>query len=194
MTLTIYGYGSAVLKKQTLPIDSTYPELDRLIADMWETMGDASGCGLAAPQIGRSISLFVVDSRLVYMGLSDKERESCFSPGDEGIREVFINAQITSYSEEEWEEVEGCLSVPTLSGRVTRPWTIRVRYENQYFEKKEKEFSGMTARIIAHEYDHTQGMLYIERLKPLSKQLIASKLKQLAKNKVQVRYKMKIGN
>ena len=80
MTLTIYGYGSAVLKKQTLPIDSTYPELDRLIADMWETMGDASGCGLAAPQIGRSISLFVVDSRLVYMGLSDKERAAFFSP------------------------------------------------------------------------------------------------------------------
>lgn len=194
MTLTIYGYGSAVLKKQTLPIDSTYPELDRLIADMWETMGDASGCGLAAPQIGRSISLFVVDSRLVYMGLSDKERKSCFSPGDEGIREVFINAQITSYSEEEWEELEGCLSVPTLSGRVIRPWTIRVRYENQYFEKIEKEFNGMTARIIAHEYDHTQGKLYIERLKPLGKQLIASKLKQLVKNKVQVRYKMKIGN
>lgn len=144
MDLAIYGYGSSVLKRPTEKIDKAHPDLDRLIADMWETMGAASGCGLAAPQIGRSINLFVADSRLVYMGLSDKERKACFSPDDEGIREVFINAQITSCSEEEWEKLEGCLSVPTVSGRVIRPWTIRVRYENQYFEKKEKEFMNTT--------------------------------------------------
>ncbi|MCL7986638.1 peptide deformylase [Sphingobacterium sp. lm-10] len=194
MGLAIYGYGSSVLKKRTLTIDKTYPNLDKLVADMWETMGDASGCGLAAPQIGRSISLFIVDSRLIYLGLSEKQRKLYFSPGDEGIREVFINAQINSYSEEEWEEVEGCLSVPTLSGKVIRPWAIRVTYENQYFEKKEKEFTGMTARIIAHEYDHIQGLLYVNRLKPLGKQLMEAKLHQLANGKVRVAYEMKFGN
>lgn len=191
MNLPIYGYGNQVLKKQAQHVEKGFSDLNILIADMWQTMAEACGCGLAASQIGKPIQLFIVDSALLYCNMIQSESDEFFEPGDTGIREVFINAQIISESDRKWEDIEGCLSLPYLSGKVSRSWSITVRYQNEQFELLEKEFSGMTARVILHEYDHTQGMLYINRLKPGLRMLLETRLKLLLKGKAYIPYTMK---
>ena len=191
MKLAVYAYGNTVLKTETEKVEKDFPELNKLISDMWETMEQAEGCGLASSQVGKSIQLFVADSKILYDHMDEAERGQKFSKGDLGIRDVFINTEIISLSEGEWEETEGCLSLPFLSGKVARSWSVKVQYQNSDFETIRKTFKGMTARIILHEYDHTQGVLYIDRVKPLSKRLMTSKLKQLLKGKVNTHYRMK---
>jgi len=194
MKLPVYGYGNNVLKMTADKVEQDYPGLDTLITDMWETMENAQGCGLAAPQIGKPLQLFVADSKILFDNMGETERKDVFTEGDTGIREVFINTEIISLSENKWEETEGCLSLPFLSGKVVRSWSVEVQYQNQHFETIQKKFSGMTARVILHEYDHTQGILYIDRVKPLSKKLMESKLKQVLKGNVTTPYKMKFKN
>lgn len=191
MKLAVYGYGNNVLKMTADKVDTGFQGLDTLIADMWETMEQAQGCGLAAPQIGKSLQLFVADSKILYDNMDETERKAIFTQGDTGIREVFLNTEIISLSDNKWEETEGCLSLPFLSGKVVRSWSVEVQYQNQHFETIRKKFSGMTARVILHEYDHTQAILYIDRVKPLSKKLMEGKLKQVLKGKVATPYKMK---
>ncbi|CAI9686882.1 Peptide deformylase [Elizabethkingia anophelis] len=194
MKLPVYGYGNNVLKMTADKVEQDYPGLDTLIADMWETMENAQGCGLAAPQIGKPLQLFVADSKVLFDNMDETERKDFYTEGDRGIREVFINTELVSLSENKWEETEGCLSLPFLSGKVVRSWSVEVQYQNQHFETIQKKFSGMTARVILHEYDHTQGILYIDRVKPLSKKLMESKLKQVLKGNVTTPYKMKFKN
>ncbi len=191
MTRAILAYGHSILKQKCNNIEKEYPELDKLIDDMWETMQNANGCGLAAPQIGIGIKLFVVDSKTTFDNLEIEDRENYFGESDSGIMETFINARIIERSEKVWEDLEGCLSIPNLSQKVKRPWSITIEYFNKDFEPKSQTFSGATARMIQHEYDHTEGILYLDYLKPLTKKMMEGKLKKIMKGQIEMKYPMK---
>lgn len=182
MIKPIFLYGNTVLRKPTLDIDKNYPGLQQLIADMYETMDNANGVGLAAPQIGLAIRVFVVDAS----GFADDYADA------EGFRRVFINPQILEESGKEWFFNEGCLSVPALHEDVARKETVRIRYYNENFEERTDTFSGICARIILHEYDHLQGKMFIDRLNVLKKRLIKGKLQNIEKGKVAAKYKVRV--
>lgn len=181
MILPIYAYGQTVLKKEAEPIDPDYPDLEELIENMWETMYQAQGVGLAAPQIGRSIRLFVVDT----IQLMEEGKE------EEGIKQVFINAEKIEEAGDLWTYEEGCLSIPEVRGDVDRPPQLRLRYQDENFDTREKVFTGMNARVIQHEYDHIDGILFVEHLKPIKRRLVKRKLENIRKGKVKVDYRMK---
>lgn len=188
MTLPIVAYGHPVLRKMCEDITPDYPKLQELIANMWETMYASSGVGLAAPQINRPIRLFVVDSEQIINSLEEDERADY--PGDNGIKSVFINAHIVETDGEEWAYNEGCLSIPKVREDVYRPESMRLRYLDENFQPQEKTFTGITARVIFHEYDHIDGKLFIDHLKPLKRRMIKGKLEDITKGKVNVDYKM----
>lgn len=181
MLLPIHGYGLPVLKKMCTEIDKDYPGLEKLIADMWETMYHAEGVGLAAPQIGKPIRLFFVDTLQIKKG-----SQKC-----EGIKQIFINAEIIEESGDDWVYEEGCLSIPDVHGDVERPDTILIRYQDENFETHEKEFTEINARVIQHEYDHTDGILFTELLKPIRRRLLKKRLDNIRKGKISVSYNMK---
>jgi peptide deformylase len=189
MILPIIAFGHPVLKKVAAPIDPDFPGLDELIANMWETMYHADGVGLAAPQIGQPIRLFVVDSLQI-----GREEEKHKSDAEPGFKKVFINAQKVEETGDLWTYEEGCLSIPRIRGDVERPPEIRLRYMNEHFEEFEETFRGMNARVIQHEYDHIEGILFTERLKPLKKRLIQRKLEDIRVGRVSTDYKMKFYN
>ena len=184
MILPIYTYGQPILKREADFIDADYPGLDQLIADMWETMYHAKGVGLAAPQIGRSIRLFVVDTE------QTREEEN----DEPGIKRVFINAEKVEEEGDPWPYEEGCLSIPDIRGDVERPPKITLRYVNENFEEKTETFEGINARVIQHEYDHIEGILFVEKLKPVKRQLIKRKLDKMRKGKVSAEYKIRVAN
>ncbi|QNL48761.1 peptide deformylase [Olivibacter sp. SDN3] len=190
MKRSILAYGHHILKQKCNDIEKDYPELDKLIADMWETMENANGCGLASPQIGLPVRLFIVDSKSTFDNLGEEERKFYFPQDDKGIMETFINAKIIQRSEELWEDEEGCLSIPNLFYKVKRNWAITIEYYNRNFKKQIRTFSGTTARMIQHEYDHTEGVLYLDYLKPLTKRLMASKLQKILKGQIVPTYPM----
>ncbi|MBS1684255.1 MAG: peptide deformylase [Bacteroidetes bacterium] len=181
MFLPIVAYGDPVLRKMGAEIDKDYPGLDKLIEDMFETMEKSKGVGLAAPQVGKAIRLFVIDSTKMY----DEEEEH------KGVREVFINAEIIKEAGSEWAYEEGCLSIPGIREDVSRKPTVRIRYFDRNWQEQEKEFDDMNARVIQHEYDHIEGKLFIDHLKPLRRSLLKSKLEKISKGDVDVSYRMK---
>lgn len=181
MILPIYAYGQPVLKQVAKPIPPDYPELQQLISDMWETMEEANGVGLAAPQIGRSIRLFVIDS-----GPMQEEGEE-----DKGIRRAFLNAEIIEEAGPDCSYSEGCLSIPDVSGDVDRPEEITMTYQDEDFNTHTETFTGMNARVIQHEYDHIEGILFTEMLSPLKKRLVKRKLEKIRKGDIELRYRMK---
>lgn len=181
MVLPIVAYGDPVLRKMGLDITKDYPGLEKLIDDMFETMEKAKGVGLAAPQVGKAIRLFVIDSNKMY----DEDEKP------EGIREVFINARIIEESGDEWGYEEGCLSIPGIRENVYREEDIIIQYYNRNFEFKEKKLTGLTARVVQHEYDHIDGKLFIDHLKPLKKSLLKGRLEKISKGIVDASYKMK---
>lgn len=191
MILPILAYGHKMLREPCQNIGKSFPDLDRLTSDMWDTMENAKGCGLAAPQIGKPIRLFVVDSKTTYDNLDEEARKDYFDKHDTGIRESFINAEIIERSADYWDDEEGCLSIPGLSQEVSRPWSIKIKYYNHNFEEITASFSGATARMIQHEYDHTEGILYLDYLKPLTRKLLASRLERVAKGKTRAGYPVK---
>ncbi len=191
MKRAILAYGHSILKRKCVDIEKDYPELDKLIADMWETMKNAHGCGLASSQIGLPIRLFIVDSESTFQNLDEQGREAYFDKNDRGTMETFINAKIIERSEELWEDEEGCLSIPGLSQKVKRHWSITIEYSDKDFEPQTKVFTGTTARMIQHEYDHIEGILYLDYLKPLTRKLIDGKLKKIAKGQIKTKYPMK---
>jgi len=190
MILPIVSYGNSVLREKCVDIDASYPELDKLITDMWETLYPADGVGLAAPQVNHAIKLFIVDTKIMYANYDEEFREEDFD-GDQGIVETFINATITETSGKIWQYEEGCLSLPKINDNVDRPWTITIEYFNRNFEKQVRTYHGLTARVIQHEYDHTLGTVFTDHLKPLKRSLLKTKLKRVAEGKVNVKYKMK---
>ena len=181
MILPIFAYGQPVLKRKAKDIEPDYPGLEELIADMWETMYHADGVGLAAPQVGKPIRLFVVDT----IQIMEEGKET------EGLKRVFINAHKVEEAGEPWTYEEGCLSIPDVRGDVDRPPQLRLRYLDEHFEEHEEVFTGINARVIQHEYDHIDGILFTEHLKPLKRRLVQRKLEDIKKGKVKVEYKMK---
>lgn len=190
MILSIVAYGNDILRQPCAAITRQYPALDVLIDDMWQTLYVANGCGLAAPQVSHSVQLFIVDSVQTYENMDARNRKKYFDT-HEGIQETFINARITERSAATWTEEEGCLSIPALAAEVQRPWAITVEYLDRNFEPQTRTFSGSTARMIQHEYDHTEGILYLDYLKPLKRTLLKGKLQKVKDGKVKTRYPMK---
>ena len=182
MILPIYTYGQPVLKKKGIEIDKNYPGLAELIANMWETMYNAEGVGLAAQQIGLPIRLFLVDSVQMEEGMEE---------GEKGIKEVLINAQIISETGEDFSYEEGCLSIPHIRGNVIRPANIEIQYWNENFEEKQIKLSGLNARVIQHEFDHIEGILFTELLKPVKRRLINKKLENYKKGKIKADYPLR---
>lgn len=188
MVLPIVAYGHPVLRKVCEDIEPDYPNLSKLIEDMWETMYASSGVGLAAPQINKDIRLFLIDSRQIIEGLSEEERKEY--PDDDGIKEVFINARLIEHNGKEWPYNEGCLSIPKIREDIYRPQSIGIEYFNEYFEPKKRMYSGITARVIQHEYDHIEGKLFIDYLPAIKRKLLKGKLDDISKGKVNVDYRM----
>ena len=181
MILPIYAFGQPILKRKAAVIDKDYPNLLELIENMWETMYNANGVGLAAPQVGLGIRLFLVDT----IQTMDEGKE------DEGIKMAFINAEKIQEGGNLWPYEEGCLSIPDITGDVERPAQIKLRYYDSDWKRHEKVFNGMNARVIQHEYDHIDGILFTEHLKPLKKRRIKRGLEKIKKGDISPAYKMK---
>ncbi len=185
MILPIYVNGSEILKQTAKPVEGPSAELNKLIDDMFETMFAADGIGLAAPQIGKQMKLFVVS-------LEEYDNEDFPNDTPEFVRETFINPEIIESSEETCPFKEGCLSVPGINENVNRPKEITIRYLDRDFNEHETHFTGMWARVIQHEYDHLLGRIFTDSISTLRKQLISSKLKAMTHGKYSARYRTKI--
>jgi len=186
MILPIVAYGDPVLKREAEDIDKDYPGLDELIDNMFETMYNAQGVGLAAPQIGKSIRLFIVDASPFGEDEDDPEAQKV-----KDFKRVFINAEIVDEYGQPWVFKEGCLSIPNIREDVSRDELIKVQYYDRDWNFREEEFDGYAARIIQHEYDHVDGILFTDHLNPLKKKLLKRKLKDISKGAIEVGYKMK---
>jgi len=188
MVLPIIAYGDPVLRKETETITKDYPDLDGFIDNMFETMYAARGIGLAAPQVGVPIRLFVVDATVFEDDeeLTEEEREFTAT-----FKKVFINAKILEESGDEWAFNEGCLSIPDVREDVFRQPHVTIEYEDENFNKHTDTFTGIVARIVQHEYDHIEGILFTDKLSPLKKRLIQGKLANISKGKIDVDYRMR---
>ena len=188
MTLPIVAYGDPVLRKKAVDIDREYPELDNLIANMWETMYKANGVGLAAPQIGLAIRLFVIDTG----PFADDED---FSPEEQALlkdfKKVFINARMIEEEGKNWSFNEGCLSIPDIREDVSRKDTITIQYLDEEFNEQTETYDGLLARVIQHEYDHIEGILFTDKLSSLKRRLLKGKLNNISKGNIVVEYKMR---
>lgn len=179
MILPIVAYGSNVLRSQCKEIDSSYSNLDQLIENMFETMYAASGVGLAAPQINKSIRLFIVDTS----PFKDDE-----SPDHEVCKKIFINPKVTSLTGESWSFSEGCLSIPEVREDVKRLSEITIEYFDKDFNKHKETYDGLNARVILHEYDHIEGILFVDKISPLRKRMIKGKLKDISNGTLNANY------
>jgi peptide deformylase len=188
MILPIVAYGTPVLRVVCKEINPDYPDLSKLIADMWETMYHSSGVGLAAPQVNRDIRLFVIDSTQIFNNLDEEDKDKY--PDGPGVKKVFINAHIKELDGEEWSYNEGCLSIPKIREDIVRNEIVTLEYVDENFEPQTETFNGITARVILHEYDHIEGKLFIDYLKPLKRKLLKGKLDDISKGKVNVDYRM----
>lgn len=188
MILPIVAYGHPVLREVAKPIGPEYPQLDKLIEDMWETMYGSNGVGLAAPQVNRSIRLFVVDSTQIFDNMEEEDQVDY--PDKPGLKQVFINSRIISLNGEEWSYNEGCLSIPKIREDIVRNEEVVMEYQDEDFNSYTKTFNGITARVILHEYDHIEGKLFIDRISLLKRKLIKGKLEDISRGKVRVDYRM----
>jgi peptide deformylase len=179
MIFPVYAYGHAVLKQKAVEIGPEYPALQELIANMFETMYASNGIGLAAPQVGLGIRLFIADGSAI----------EDIKP--EGFKQVFINPEIIEEFDYKWDYEEGCLSIPHVRADVNRHSKLVIRYFDEHFQEHTHEFDGMAARIIQHEYDHIEGILFTDRINPLKRTLLKSRLQNISTGRVNVSYKMK---
>lgn len=191
MILPIVAYGDPVLRKVGKDIDADYPKLEALLSNMWETMYNASGVGLAAPQIGLPIRIFLVDTTPFAddEDLSDEEQKAL-----NGFKKTFINAQILDETGEEWSFNEGCLSIPDVREDVSRKDTVHISYMDENFKEHKESYTGLLARVIQHEYDHIEGVLFTDKLSSLKKRLLKGRLSSISKGKVRAEYRMKFPN
>ena|SRR5690554_2843802 len=191
MILPIVAYGDPVLRKETEEITKDYPNLNEVIENMFETMYEARGIGLAAPQVNLPIRLFIVDATPFE---DDKDLTEDEQKYVSTFKKVFINARILEESGDEWAFNEGCLSIPDVREDVFRQPEIVMEYYDENFKKHKESFKGMVARIIQHEYDHIEGVLFTDKLSPLKRRLIKSKLANISKGKINIDYRMKFPN
>lgn len=182
MIYPVTVYGDPVLRQVAGEIEPDYPNLAEVLENLWETMYHADGVGLAAPQVGLPIRIFVIDATAA----------AAENPELEGFRKTFINAEILESTGQPWVMEEGCLSLPEIREDVTRPDSVRIRYQDENFVEHEDVYSGYIARIIQHEYDHIEGKLFIDYLSPLRRKLLKSRLSNISKGKVQPHYKIKV--
>ncbi len=193
MILPIVVYGDPVLRKIAEPIDANYPDLEKLIVNMFETMYHADGVGIAAPQVGKAIRLFLVDTEPA--GDDDEDNDEFTAEEKKKLKafkRVFINAKMLSESGDEWAFKEGCLSIPYIRENVNRQSEIEIEYYDQHFKKHTEKFDGMIARVIQHEYDHIEGKLFTDKISPLKRKMLAGKLTDISKGKVDPDYKIKV--
>ena len=188
MILPIVAYGSPVLRKIATDITAEYPGLSKLIDDMWETMYNSNGVGLAAPQINKGIRLFVMDSEQIFDNQDDDEKG--IYPDEPGFKGVFINAHIVELNGDKWTYNEGCLSIPKVREDVMRHQSVTIDYVDENFVEHRKTFIGLTARVILHEYDHIDGKLFIDHISALKRTLLRRKLDDISKGKINVDYRM----
>ncbi|WP_435416573.1 peptide deformylase [Polaribacter aestuariivivens] len=191
MILPIVAYGDPVLRKVAVEIDENYPDLEKLISNMRETMYNASGVGLAAPQIGKAIRLFLIDASPFAEDedLSEKDRAVLKT-----FNKVFINAKIIEEEGDEWTFNEGCLSIPDVREDVVRKPKITIEYQDENFKKHTETLDGLAARVFQHEYDHIEGILFTDKLSSLKKRLIKKKLENISKGKINADYRMRFPN
>ena len=189
MILPIVAYGNPVLRKVGHDIDAGFKDLDKLIEDMWETMYASNGVGLAAPQVGKDIRLFVMDSAQIFANMDEEDNKDSY-PDVPGIKQVFINAHILEEHGDDWSYNEGCLSIPKIREDIYRAEEVTLEYMDENFKKHTKTFNGITGRIILHEYDHIDGKLFIDYLSPLKRKLLKRKLDDISKGNIKVDYKM----
>ncbi len=188
MILPIVAYGHPILRKMCEDITPDYPELEKLISDMWETMYNSNGVGLAAPQINRAIRLFVVDTEQIVAGFDEEDKR--LHPNEKPVKRAFINAHKVDESGDSWAYNEGCLSIPRIREDINRLSKVRLRFMDENFNEHEEEFDGITARVILHEYDHIDGKLFIDYIGPLKKRLIKKKLDDITAGKIKADYRM----
>ncbi|MBK7270199.1 MAG: peptide deformylase [Flavobacteriales bacterium] len=188
MILPIRAYGDPVLKKVAKDIEPDHLGLKQLIADMFETMYAANGVGLAAPQVGQSIRLFIVDASPF---AEDEEGKPTDDAHLKDFKRVFINPYIVEEEGDEWAFEEGCLSIPNIREDVTRPPRIVLQYQDEKFKEHEEEFDGFAARVIQHEHDHLDGILFTDHLTPLRRTLLKGKLRDISMGKTDAKYKMR---
>ena len=191
MVLPIVAYGDPVLRKVGKEIEKDFPKLDELIENMWETMYKASGVGLAAPQIGLPIRMFLVDATPF---AEDDELTEAEQKTLEGFKKVFINAEMKEETGKDWAFNEGCLSIPDIREDVSRKDTITVTYMDESFQEHTETYDGILARIIQHEYDHIEGILFTDKLSSLKKRLLKGRLSNISKGKIEVDYRMRFPN
>jgi peptide deformylase len=189
MILPIVAYGHPVLRKVCKEIDKDYPGLEKLITDMWETMYLSNGVGLAAPQVNKDIRLFVIDTEQIFRHMKEDKEEHNY-PDAPGIRQVFINAHISELDGEKWAYNEGCLSIPKIREDINRQSVVTIEFRDENLQQCMRTYSGITARVILHEYDHIEGKLFIDHISPLKRKLLRGKLKDISKGNVSVDYKM----
>ena len=189
MILPILAYGDPILKKECDEIGKDYPKLSDLISDMFETMYKAKGVGLAAPQIGKNIRLFIVDGS-PFAEKEEGEEDDPLAEGIEDFKKVFINPIIEEEDGKEWPFQDGCLSIPKIRENVSRKPDIVVSYYDENWVLHEEKFSGYAARIIQHEYDHIEGVLFTDYLSPLKRKLLKKKLNNITNGLIEIEYKM----
>lgn len=188
MILPVVAYGHPVLRKVCDDISPEYPGLEKLLADMWETLYNSNGVGLAAPQINKPIRLFIVDTEQIVADFDDEDKKKY--PDEKPIKQVFINAQVVEESGNMWPYNEGCLSIPKVREDVQRTSHVRLTWVDENFQPHEGEFHGITARVIQHEYDHIEGKLFIDYVSPLKKRLMKKKLDDISKGRIKTEYRM----
>lgn len=189
-------YGDPVLRKTGVDIEKSHEGLDQLIKDMFETMYKAKGVGLAAPQVGRAIRLFIVDTSPFAELDEDDEDDDEFTPAErkelESFKKVFINAKILSEEGTEWKFNEGCLSIPKIREDVNRKPDIEIEYYDEQFVKHSEKYNGLIARVIQHEYDHIEGKLFTDKISPFKRKMISGKLADISTGKISADYKTKV--
>lgn len=188
MIFPIVAYGDPVLRKVGVEIDKTYPEFQVLLANMWNTMYNAKGVGLAAPQIGLAIRVFLIDAAPF---ADDENLSEADKKALSGFKKVFINAQIEEETGNDWDFNEGCLSIPDIREDVTRKDTITITYQDEKFNTHTETYDGLIARIIQHEYDHIEGVLFVDKLSSLKKRLLKGRLTNISKGKINIDYRMR---
>ncbi|KQC34250.1 peptide deformylase [Nonlabens sp. YIK11] len=188
MILPIVAYGDPVLRKEAQEITVDYPKLEEVIENMWETMYNAAGVGLAAPQVGLPIRMFMIDTEPFSddPDLSEQEQKELA-----GFKKAFINAQILEETGDEWSFNEGCLSIPNVREDVFRPEKVTIQYQDENFKTYTETYDGLIARVIQHEYDHIEGILFTDKISSLKKRLIKNKLNNISKGKTSVDYRMR---
>ncbi|MES2679088.1 MAG: peptide deformylase [Bacteroidota bacterium] len=195
MILPIVVYGDPVLRKVGVDIDKNYEGLDQLIKDMFETMYKAKGVGLAAPQVGKAIRLFLVDTK-PFSETDEDDEDDEFTPAQrkelESFKRVFINAKVITEEGTEWKFNEGCLSIPKIREDVSRKPDIEIEYQDEKFVKHREKFKGLIARVIQHEYDHIEGKLFTDKISPFKRKMISGKLTDISNGKISADYKTKV--